>query len=1112
MGSRSRRYLAATGGAVSLLVFFLSIGAPAAFLDFLDTDLKVSPLAGLEMGSVTQEVLHPQTRLRFPIPLSEGQYLRLSVVVQGGPANVRVEGPDRQSIQETRLVGARKVTLSLLSSRAGVHLLELEALQRSSPDSELRIVIEDLRDTRSGDSDRVAAELEETQALESSREDPKAAVDAYRRAIAIWERLDEPIGLGRCLRSIGEIRLKSGPLPLAMDAFSKARQLAETLGDERALAASLIGLGTARRLAGEIPNSIRTLETALELTRAEVLRSLEAEALNALAESFYLSDDRETARRHHEDALLIAKKYNIPKELGAAHLGMADILSDINQPDRASIHYQSGLEVQKRLGDPAGTARALVGRARHLAQMGGTTAPLQDIEQALVYLENDLLFKGYAFAARGYVLERIGDFGAAVKANEEARSSYEGIGFEAGVKALDYKLGIDRVQSGDPEGAIADFQKALSALADRPRAATFSAMGAAFTQIGGFDEAERALEEAEAAQTRNADGHGLRMTQHRFGELDLARSRLSEADRRFQQSIETSQRIRDRWGESESLFGLSRVLRAQGRIEPAILLVRESLAITEALRRGLLAADLRGRFHASLYRRYDSLIQLLTIGDVTGNSRGVRESFQIAEQARSRLILERLSLRGVEVLGAADPGGAAQLVQVDRDLRSANSELLGLQPDSDRRSQIEARMEDLADHYGALEHKLQRESKVYRDLAEPETPGLSEIQRRLDVRDTLLAYWLGEGSGLVWIVSPDSVRVERLAPRKDIEDKVRRFARGVAGHLAEDLPFPSAWQRKDDELARDLSAALKLPRPIASNQRLLIVPDGAVNEVPFAALPVRAAEDESLRFLEIIDIVRLPSLSHLPDAGAEIPETPRRAAIFADPVFEQDDPRMARVLRDVGPSGTTRSVLRSQRHEFPRLQSTGLEAAGITALLGPDSVELLDGFTASKALLTESGGLGEFPIWHFGTHGISNARFPSLSGIALSMYDEAGLPVDGFLTLGEIYSLSLHQDLVVLASCDSAVGPVSLGEGTVSLLNAFLRVGVGRVVGSLWKVDDNATAFLMKRFYRELLEHGDPARALRTAQVAISNEKHWTHPYYWSGFVLQGNPSPMRFD
>jgi CHAT domain-containing protein len=143
------------------------------------------------------------------------------------------------------------------------------------------------------------------------------------------------------------------------------------------------------------------------------------------------------------------------------------------------------------------------------------------------------------------------------------------------------------------------------------------------------------------------------------------------------------------------------------------------------------------------------------------------------------------------------------------------------------------------------------------------------------------------------------------------------------------------------------------------------------------------------------------------------------------------------------------------------------------------------------------GGLGRYRIVHFATHGLIDTEHPERSGIALS---------GGFLEASEIYGLDLPADLVVLSACRTALGRNFRGEGLIGLTRAFQSAGARSVLVSLWEVEDRATAELMRRFYREMLVAGrPPAAALRAAQASLRGEPGWRSPYFWAGFVLQGD-------
>jgi CHAT domain-containing protein len=256
------------------------------------------------------------------------------------------------------------------------------------------------------------------------------------------------------------------------------------------------------------------------------------------------------------------------------------------------------------------------------------------------------------------------------------------------------------------------------------------------------------------------------------------------------------------------------------------------------------------------------------------------------------------------------------------------------------------------------------------------------------------------------------------------------------------------------------------------------------------------------------EVVSLPSASVLAvlrkeTAGRPLP--PKVVAVLADPVFEADDPRLRRVVR--GEEPRQRPLVRSgpaSALNLPRLASTRQEADAIVSA-APEGASLCrTDFDASRDAAMAAD-LAKYRIVHFATHGIFDNENPGLSGIALSMFDDKGLPKDGFLRLHDIYGLNLPVELVVLSACNTALGRPVRGEGLVGIVRGFMYAGAKRVIASLWKVEDEATGELMRRFYQELLrQHRSPAAALREAQLSMWQHERWRPPYYWAAFVLQG--------
>jgi CHAT domain-containing protein len=327
-------------------------------------------------------------------------------------------------------------------------------------------------------------------------------------------------------------------------------------------------------------------------------------------------------------------------------------------------------------------------------------------------------------------------------------------------------------------------------------------------------------------------------------------------------------------------------------------------------------------------------------------------------------------------------------------------------------------------------------------------------------------------------------------------------------------------ERADAEYAKVAAALSKMILEPAvqalGTKRLLVVSEGALQYVPFGALPVPIAGNQSLVQPLIGDheIISLPSasvLSVLRQEFAGRAPASKTVAVLADPVFSVDDKRLGRLARSEksqpgngGGSDALRSAEESGLNHLVRLRFSRFEADAV-AQLAPTALRLeaVD-FEASRDIATGPD-LRDYRIVHFATHGLINNLHPELSGVVLSLVDKQGREQDGFLRLFEIYNLRLNADLVVLSACQTALGKEIKGEGLIGLTRGFMYAGAPRIVASLWRIDDRATAELMKRFYTAMLqEKMRPAAALRAAQVSMWKDPRWAKPHYWAAFTIQG--------
>jgi CHAT domain-containing protein len=270
------------------------------------------------------------------------------------------------------------------------------------------------------------------------------------------------------------------------------------------------------------------------------------------------------------------------------------------------------------------------------------------------------------------------------------------------------------------------------------------------------------------------------------------------------------------------------------------------------------------------------------------------------------------------------------------------------------------------------------------------------------------------------------------------------------------------------------------------------------------------------------EIVNLPSASTLVVLQSETaqrrPHT-KTIAMLADPVFQKDDMRLIGafkaqtrgLLAVSNPPASTRTSPGAPAPDstwtgrnYRRLNWSNTEAEAVKTITTEAERLLLTGFEASRANAL-SPELSKYRIVHFATHGDLDTENPELSAIVLSFYNSRGERQEGYLRLHDIYNLNLPADLIVLSACETALGKEIKGEGLIGLTRGFMYAGASRVMSSLWKVEDQSTAALMKHFYKYLLiDKMTPAAALRQAQIAVRGQSRWRLPYHWAGFVLQG--------
>jgi CHAT domain-containing protein/Tfp pilus assembly protein PilF len=705
---------------------------------------------------------------------------------------------------------------------------------------------------------------------------------------------------------------------------------------------------------------------------------------------------------------------------------------------------------------------------------------------------------------------------------------------------------------GETRKALEKYNEALQ---HKRAAGDLSGMADALDNIGSVylssGETQKALEKYnEALQLRQVINDRLMMvnTLHKIGEVYRSLGETKKALDKFNEALQLSRAVLDRNGEATTLLAIARVEQTRGALTQAHQTIEQSIGMVESLRADI-REDHRASYLATRREYYESYIDILAERHRQNQTAGFdAAAFAVSERARARSLLELLTESRADIRQGVD----SSLLERERSLQrliqakaAGQFALLNRKHTPAQAESAAKEIDSITAEYEEVRAQIRARAPRYAALTQPLPLGLAEIQRQvLDPDTLLLEYSLGDDASHLFVVSQTSITWRRLPKRAEIEAATRR----VRELLTAPQPQPGDTDAKyrarikeagESYWAQAAELSKMLLGPVASQlsrKRLAIVADGALQYIPFAALPTPSHGSDGGRnsgaeprplFVEH-EIVNLPSASTLATLRSETAgrkPAEKSLAVLADPVFTDDDTRVSRNVGKAGRKEKTKSdgpdkidigflqMTRSGQETgvigveggFGRLLSTRREATAILALVPErERMQALD-FEASRttALRPE---LGEYRIVHFAAHGLLNNVHPELSGIVLSLVDEAGRQQDGFLRLQDIYNLKLPAELVVLSACQTGLGKEIKGEGLVGLTRGFMYAGAPRIVASLWKVDDRATSELMKRFYQGMLgpEALSPAGALRQAQLSIWKEKQWRAPYYWAAFVLQG--------
>jgi CHAT domain-containing protein/tetratricopeptide (TPR) repeat protein len=772
-------------------------------------------------------------------------------------------------------------------------------------------------------------------------------------------------------------------------------------------------------------------------------------------------------------------------------IALAGVYQSLGEYEQALALFEQALVLNQQLGERVSEVKTLIELGSLYQTIGELEPALEHYQQAAIRLRDEERL------LENLLLEEL--LGDAILSFSVVSKDYTG-------DYWDIPSGIERL-------ALAHYTPVLQASRGVPKdeSRILNKIGTGYSLLGEYPRAidffQTALPLAEQADNPSLLGSILFNSALVYQKTQ----QYSQALDYYQRTLPLLSKTGNKTQMAETRFKLAQIKRINGNLIGAKTDIEAALVILENLRATLNSDRLRTVYFATIQEYYQFYIDLLMQLHQQDPSVGYdAQAFDASERSRARSLLELLAEASANIRQGVDPQlleKEQNLLQQLNALERRRHELLSGQYSQQQLDDLEPQSKSLLSQLDQLKAQIRVTSPRYANLKYPQPLTLEEIQQQILDEDTLLLeYSLGEERSYLWAVTQDKISSYELPPESEIAAAAESFR--------------DSLQNIGANLDSGVVLSQMILTPVASqlsDQRLLVVGDGILQLVSFAALPISGVGTEGLPLLVNHEIVTLSSASTVAIQRQQLENrdaAPKTLAVIADPVFSLNDVRFAsqpsepeedssvhyaatRAARDLG--------LGEGGQVFDRLNSTRTEAEKILALVPKGQQLQALGFQASRDIATDPN-LAQYQIIHLATHGLLDPVNPQLSGVVLSLFDETGQPQNGFLRLHDIFNLNLPAELVVLSACQTGLGEQVKGEGLVGLTRGFMYAGARRVAVSLWSVDDVATAELMTKFYHKMLaEKQNPVAALRAAQLEMWNSEQWQSPYYWAAFTVQGD-------
>jgi CHAT domain-containing protein/Tfp pilus assembly protein PilF len=612
-------------------------------------------------------------------------------------------------------------------------------------------------------------------------------------------------------------------------------------------------------------------------------------------------------------------------------------------------------------------------------------------------------------------------------------------------------------------------------------------LGLVCRRQGDLETARRLLDEAfELKQRLHPGSLWIATTLFELGELARVEGAFDRAADHHRAALEIRRRIAPEHPDvAASLLHLGIAEKGCGRPRVAENLWTEAVALIEAKRRRLsISEEHRARFRAKFGSCYFHLAGLLI-------EQGRRaEAWNLLEQARAGALWAAVAYRGSTPAGVPPEMWHAK-TRAETRLARIESRIFRLDParENAQIARYRAQAASVEAELDAILKAIREAAPALRELESIPALSFAELRGALHPGTAVLVYAVGTKHAVALVTSaasdgrPEIQTFTIAVAANDLRDRVDRFnsllARGRSVTEIEAAVTTQA-QLLFDHLVAPAWGTLR------GAERVLIVPDGPLHDLAFAALRLPGDEDRYLGQVKPLFVSPSASLAvELRSMSGGRPADPKTVVAFGDPAY----PTASTAVRE---------------HRLDPLPGSRTEIDSIGRIFGRRA-GVFFGQAASEASFKARA--SDAGILHCAVH----TRVDPFEAMDSALFftqpiDPDNSAEDGILSAWEIVEeLDLDDATVVLSSCSSARGRVVPGEGIIGLARAFQIAGARTLVASQWEVPDHSTATLMSAFYQHLANGRSTVEALQLARQTVAADPDLAHPFHWASFQVRGD-------